>query len=121
MPYSCSCTTSYGQLETAEHQSRPEGFTGPSDIYSKVYGCKHLSFCYISSLQPITYSPLQSCSHVLMCYVEHGFKISLVIIFRIVFHSCKFHSYSHIFIVITYKKSSLHNKTNLSRLKKLEK
>ncbi|MEQ2163431.1 hypothetical protein GOODEAATRI_030088 [Goodea atripinnis] len=57
MPYSCSCTTSYAQLETAERQSRPEGFTRPSDIYSK------------------------SCSHVLMCYVEHGFKISLVIIF----------------------------------------
>ncbi|XP_047245201.1 23 kDa integral membrane protein-like isoform X2 [Girardinichthys multiradiatus] len=57
IPDSCRCPLSYGKLETAECKSRPEGFTGPSDIYSK------------------------SCSHALMYYVELGFKISLGIFF----------------------------------------
>ncbi|MEQ2258850.1 hypothetical protein XENORESO_003337 [Xenotaenia resolanae] len=57
IPDSCRCPSSYGKLETAECKSRPEGFTGPSDIYSK------------------------SCRHALVYYVELGFKISLGIIF----------------------------------------
>ncbi|MEQ2171631.1 hypothetical protein GOODEAATRI_012879 [Goodea atripinnis] len=57
IPKSCRCPSSYGKLETAECKSMPEGFTGPSDIYSK------------------------SCRHAFVYYVELGFKISLGIIF----------------------------------------